>query len=165
MEYNLQKTLNNEADYESNHLIDFNIERFEDETPGIGQIVPYDNFIVPLHHNSDLTTIFKESITEQLGGGQEIDEKEETTPLDNNDKTFEIQEENVEKSGSNNLKKNESTTKRKNMDPAIFDSFMHPKMFKTKLVSLDSNSQSKNTVKKNESSVEKKLPKHKFKIF
>ena len=76
MEYNLQKTLNNESDYESNHLIDFNIERFEDETPGIGQIVPYDNFIVPLHNNSDLTTIFKESITEQLGGGQKIEEKD-----------------------------------------------------------------------------------------
>ena len=83
MEYNLQKTLNNESDYESNHLIDFNIERFEDETPGIGQIVPYDNFIVPLHHNSDLTTIFKESITEQLGGGQEI-EQEKIVPSDEN---------------------------------------------------------------------------------
>ena len=128
MEYNLQKTLNNESDYESNHLIDFNIERFEDETPGIGQIVPYDNFIVPLHHNSDLTTIFKESITEQLGGGQEI-EQEKIVPSDEN---IEMNEETPAKS-ENESDKNEST-KRKNMDSAIFESFMHPKMCSIELV-------------------------------
>ena len=159
MEYNLQKTLNNESDYESNHLIDFNIERFEDETPGIGQIVPYDNFIVPLHHNSDLTTIFKESITEQLGGGQEI-EQEKIVPSDEN---IEMNEETPAKS-ENESDKNEST-KRKNMDSAIFESFMHPKMFKTKVVSLDSKALSKNTEKKIESQPkDKKGPKHKFKI-
>ena len=128
MEYNLQKTLNNESDYESNHLIDFNIERFEDETPGIGQIVPYDNFIVPLHHNSDLTTIFKESITEQLGGGQEI-EQEKIVPSDEN---IEMNEVTPAKS-ENESDKNEST-KQKNMDSAIFESFMHPKMSSIELV-------------------------------
>ena len=160
----MQKTLNNESDYESNHLIDFNIERFEDETPGIGQIVPYDNFIVPLHNNSDLTTIFKESITEQLGGGQEIEEKDMNS-TDEIDQSNEMNKVPTEKSDNDINKKNE-TTKRKNMDSAIFESFMHPKMFKTKLVKLDSKSLTKNTAKKTESEPQEKKvsQKHKFKI-
>ena len=162
MEYNLQKTLSNESDYEFHYPIDFNTESFEDLAPGIGQIVPYDNFIVPLHNNSDLTTIFKEPTIEQLGGGQEIDKNDETY-----ENTNEVQEETNEKSNENI--KNFEPTKRKNMDSAIFESFMHPKMFKTKLVSLEKNVTTKNTVKK--PSEETKPPektksqKHKFKIY
>ena len=52
------------------------------------------------------------------------------------------------------------------MDSAIFESFMHPKMFKTKLVKLDSKSLTKNTAKKTESEPQEKKvsQKHKFKI-
>ena len=151
MEYNLQKTLSNETDYESHYPIDFNTECFEDLTPGIGQIVPYDNFIVPLHNNSDLTTIFKEPIVEQLGGGQEIEDKDETSGIDAeiNSENNEIQDKTNDKSVEK--VQNIEGVKRKNMDSAIFDSFMHPKMFKTKFVSLDKNvvnTSSKNTVKK-----------------
>ena len=172
MEYNLQKTLSNETDYESHYPIDFNTECFEDLTPGIGQIVPYDNFIVPLHNNSDLTTIFKEPIVEQLGGGQEIEDKDETSGIDAeiNSENNEIQDKTNDKSVEK--VQNIEGVKRKNMDSAIFDSFMHPKMFKTKFVSLDKNvvnTSSKNTVKKNNEQTEppekKKSQKHKFKIY
>ena len=57
MEYNLQKTLDFDINYESTN--DFNIDLFEDFMPGIGQIVPFDNIIVPLYNHSDLTTITK----------------------------------------------------------------------------------------------------------
>ena len=78
MEYNLQKTLIDGTDFDFYHGDEFSVDIFDSVTPGIGQIVPDDNFVVPLYNNSDLTIIMKEdnlatSTSEQIGGGDLIE--------------------------------------------------------------------------------------------
>ena len=153
MEYNLEKTLDFDINYESPN--DFNIDLFEDFMPGIGQIVPFDNIIVPLYNHSDLTTIIKENNleVEQSGGGLESDDELNQNSEDQ----------------LNEVNTNENPNKRKIIDEAIQNSFMHPKMFKTKIITLDTASIEK--PKKNVSqqlSVESpkmSFKKHKFKIY
>ena len=49
MEYNLQKTLNSDYfDYDSN-VTDFEIEQYDEITPGIGQIIQIDNPIFTMY--------------------------------------------------------------------------------------------------------------------
>ena len=164
MEYNLQKTLNSDDfDYDSTHAIDFEIEQYDEITPGIGQIVQIDNIIVPIYHTSDLTTIVKDDNSEQLGAGindNAMTENNESTETENEV----IMDNNTSKESENG----ENGKKRKIMDDGIHSSFLHPKMFKTKTLSLNvesSNENHKNVKKKEVLKEGKKSLKHKFNIY
>ena len=172
MEYNLQKTLHSDYfDFDSSNAIDFEIEQYDEITPGIGQILQIDNIIVPIYHTSDLTTIVKDDSSEQLGAGGDISHLSTTENKDNestqdNESTTD-NETIIENSGNE-----QNSKKRKIIDDGIHSSFLHPKMFKTKTLSLPgtSNENQKNETKltkKNETQVQqsKKSLKHKFNVY
>ena len=132
MEYNLQKTLNSDYfDFDSSNAVDFEIEQYDEITPGIGQIVQIDNIIVPIYHTSDLTTIIKDDSSEQLGAGVDVDS---TVAGDNELPT---NNETIIENSDNEL--NTNNKKRKVVDDGIHSSFLHPKMFKTKTLSFAAN--------------------------
>ena len=159
MEYNLQKTLDTtEFDF------DFESQIFDDEIPGIGQVVPFDNVIVPLYHNADLTTIIKGDNSEQLGSGNvketsEIDEggqKSDNEVLPDEQLNTDVE--------TNTTSEIETGTKRKQLDNSIYESFMHPKMFKTKTVEFTPQVSQVLTKTNNDLKENSKKLKHKFKI-
>ena len=163
MEYNLQKTLNDNSDFDSYNGDDFSTDLFDSVTPGIGQIVPDDDFIVPLYNNSDFTTIMKEDnldTLEQIGGGQDEDLEQQ----ENDQSSEAITQTNLTDSS-------ELERKRKQMDPEIYESFMHPKLFKTNTLSFDSHKKEKKKDLKTEKEKEKikqiggKASKHKFNVY
>jgi hypothetical protein len=134
MEYNLQKT------------IECNLRMFPQSTyprlsaypsnnfvqPGLGNISKLDSFYVPLHSHSFKHEIKKNSEktseSEQLGGG-ENEELLDASSISDSDEESIVQ------------KLNER--KRKMLGVGVFDSFMHPKPFKTKKIVLKKNSESK----------------------
>ena len=146
----MQKTLNNDdTDFEFNGD-DFGVELFEEGTPGIGYIVPDDNIIVPLYNNSDLTTIMKEDNAEQLGSGLKEEE-----PKDQNESNTNVETKEKAESENTNISKDLNTdmktgTKRKEMDDSIHESFMHPKLYKTKTYILENENTKTNTKKESE---------------
>ena len=170
MEFNLQKTLNDNGDFDSYNGDDYSVDILDAVTPGIGQIVPDDTFIVPLYNNSDLTTIMKtdNENSDQIGGGSDEispDSQDVSESLNKNDEKINenasTSKINVEFENDSNLER-----KRKQMDPEIYQSFMHPKMFKTNTLTFDA-TEKKDLKKVGE---KKKLfggksTKHKFNIY
>ena len=168
MEYNLQKTLNSDyCDFDASNAIDFEIEQYDDITPGIGQIVQIDNIIVPIYHTSDLTIIVKDDSSEQLGAGVDVENVSNTVNKDN--EATKDNERIIE-----NSENEQNSKKRKVMDDGIHNSFLHPKMFKTKTLSIPQlensieipKNDTKFTKKKETETREgKKSLKHKFNIY
>ena len=168
MEYNLQKTLNSDYfDYDSN-VTDFEIEQYDEITPGIGQIIQIDNIIVPIYHTSDLTTIIKDDSSEQLGAGVDTSNEIDNESLDTESPTLKSMLSESEKTLDDKESESEQNTKkRKIIDEGIHSSFLHPKMFKTKTLVLNSKPEDKNDTNKKKSDQKdgKKSLKHKFNIY
>ena len=168
MEYNLQKTLIDSTDFDSYNGDEYSVDIFDSITPGIGQIVPDDNFIVPLYHNSDLTTIMKEDNLDTIqigGGGPDVELTEKDSEIENHtDETPSTSKSNLE---TPLLATQER--KRKQMDPEIYDSFMHPKIFKTNTLTFESKSSEFFFLKTRRQRQKKqfggKVSKHKFNIY
>jgi hypothetical protein len=165
MEYNLQKTLGTEIDFEMN-IFDGESEVYDDIIPGIGSIVAMNDIIVPLYHNSNFTTIVKEDDSEQLGGGQN-----EKTDNDNDNQVQSIDE-------SVNIIENKDISKKRKegeIDEGIHESFLHPKMFKTHSISLNGGIEKNNKIEKMKSErkavgpktpvSKKSVQKHKFNVY
>ena len=171
MEFNLQKTLNDNGDFDSYNGDDYSIDIFDSVTPGIGQIVPDDNFIVPLYNNSDLTTIMKidNENSDQIGGGSEEISPDSEDVIESNNGDDEKVNENASTSKTNNMFENGHNVerKRKQMDPEIYQSFMHPKMFKTNTLIFDDETKTKDLKKVPEKQklLGGKSTKHKFNVY
>lgn len=145
MDYNLLKTLDGENNMQYGE--DLVTDVLDDIVPGIGQIAQNSHFdiIIPCFNNSDLTKIEKqnnlpEKVLEQLGGGPENSEKEETVSV-------------IAESNENLT----SDQKRKSMDDGIYHSFLHPKMFKTGSIDINSKIVHKKAQKSEKNLLQKKL--------
>jgi hypothetical protein len=130
--------------------------------PGIGQIVNNLPIIVPLHNSHDQTTLSKKtdfeiSEKEQLGGGNDDQEDK----IENNE-------------SETNVEFNEK--KRKSMDESDYQSFMHPKMFKTSSIDLKKTPETSTKRSKTESETNSNIAKqigkqkqsklnHKFNVY
>ena len=154
MEYNLLKTLDND-DY-LNYNGEDSVIQFDDIIPGIGQIAQMNSFvIVPNHSQPDFTKIEKqnnlvEKVTEQLGGGIETEDKNEIQNEEENSTDNEVH----------------NATKRKAIDPAIYQSFLHPKMFKTSVINIEQKKTKLSGIDKEKTQTDKKkVVKHKFNVY
>jgi hypothetical protein len=163
MEYNLIKTIKSNYGYiAEEHIVmtpfpaDLNI------VPGIGQIVNNLSIVIPLHNKHDFTNISKKSEFEvnesdQLGAGNETENLNEPQTNSSNENTE------TEAIPFNELK-------RKSMDETVYQSFMHPKMFKTNSLNLDNVktpttvSANQTTTKSNQTKNYQPKMKHKFNI-
>lgn len=177
MEYNLLKTFETNFGYSGSEN-----DIFSDDLilPGIGQILNFNSVIMPLHNAQDFTKIAKKNDLqiEQTGGGNEsIDISEEKNIEPESEKAPHIEEDtNLDTEKKNELEDSElilNERKRKQLDPSIYESFMHPKMFKTNKITIQNTSvkkASKDTKKKDLSvNVMKndtvKKVKHKFNLY
>ena len=138
MEYNLLKTFETNFGYSGENDI------FSDDLvlPGIGQVLNFNSLIVPLHNAEGLTAITKQSDFEidQLGAGIEAGSNEEE-----NDNDIDASLENSANGIQTKTQVEDSDLllnerKRKQLDSSIYQSFMHPKMFKTKKINVDKTS-------------------------
>lgn len=173
MEYNLLRT------FETNFGFSGENDIFSDDLilPGIGQILNFNSVIMPLHNAFDLTKIEKQNDfeieLEQSGAGNEIDSEDsaEITSETNGEKDMGLENKSEVEESELNL----NERKRKQLDPSIYESFMHPKMFKTHKIVLDekSNVKKSKTVSKQQKSptstiiqndTVKKI-KHKFNVY
>ena len=160
MEYNLLKTLDND-DY-LNYNGEDSVIQFDDIIPGIGQIAQMNSFvIVPNHSQPDFTKIEKqnnlvEKVTEQLGGGLEEIEHENKN---------EIETQKEEENSTENDVDVHNVMKRKAIDPAIYQSFLHPKMFKTSLVNIEQKKSKPNSTNRQTQEKSDKKVKHKFNVY
>jgi tRNA U38,U39,U40 pseudouridine synthase TruA len=132
MEYNLLKTI--EPSFmasmmpSSTHPILTNSPAIDFVNPGFSHISRLYSFYVPLHNDSNIYKIQKqadnESEIEQTGSGNQISETAKNVP----DNEIQFDDNNPEKFNEK---------KRKLLGEKVFDSFMHPKKFKTKTISLE----------------------------
>lgn len=133
--------------------------------PGIGQIVNNLSIVIPLHNKNDLTNISKKTefemtdeVTEttQLGAGNDTDNAKNDTILNVS---------NAEVIPFNELK-------RKSMNETVYQSFMHPKMFKTNSATIEKSTKANASVsakKTTDNLAEEKTQnfkqKHKFNVY
>ena len=171
MEYNLLKTIETNYGYMGEEEIV--ITPYPSDTqiiPGIGQIVNNFSIVTRLHNNSEITVSTKKKDFDpienvQTGSGN-TEHEIENNEVDNKDNP----------TNSSQIEFNE--LKRKSMDDAVYQSFLHPKMFKTNSTTLhnkkekvDTSSQipktiTKNVVQKSDKlSAPKSKLKHKFNVF
>ena len=134
MEYNLLKTFETNFGYCGENDI------FSDDLvlPGIGQVLNYNSLILPLHNAEALTEITKQNDfeIEQLGAGNELISSEE----DSKKEPVEEENDGHQKSQVEDSDLILNERKRKQLDSSIYESFMHPKMFKTKKINVENNS-------------------------
>jgi hypothetical protein len=164
MEYNLLKTI--ETNYGYTGEDDIIMTPFPSEMsiiPGIGQVINNLSIIVPLYNTHELTNVTKkcefESEKNQLGLGNEteiLDKANDHVVSDSDNKPSET-----------SIPFNDN--KKRLLDESVYESFMHPKMFKTNSIILDN---SKVKKAKTETSTKEKLEKtpsdlkikHKFNV-
>jgi hypothetical protein len=169
MEYNVLKS------FETNFGYTGDFDMFNDDLiiPGIGQILSFSSLIVPLHNIHDETKIEKQTeigtVNEQSGAGNgelnpTVSDLSEVAEVSNLDK--------IEHASTNIEDTTEALNdrKRKQMDPSIYNSFMHPKMFKTHKISLEkpSNVTKNKLFNKDTSTSSKKIKNnvnHKFNLY
>lgn len=128
MEYNLIKTIETNYGYvEEEEIVMTPFPSDVTVIPGIGQIINNLSIITKIHNSDDLTKIskkneFESTEIDQLGSGENADDTTEEIDLKNSnaDKNEKIAD----------IPFNEQ--KRKAMDQTVYESLMHPKMFKTK---------------------------------
>jgi hypothetical protein len=168
MEYNLLKTIETNYGFISEEEIIMTPYPSDIQIiPGIGQIINNLSIVTTLHHNVDATistkkSVFDSSENNQLGAGnseQEIEDNENDT------------KDNTVSENSTQIAFNEQ--KRKAMGDEVYESFMHPKMFKTNSVTLNNQKEKVNTPtklaktvvqKSKELSNSKTKLKHKFNV-
>ena len=138
---------------------------FDCVNPGIGNVSSPFSYFVPSHFYSNPNVKQKaipnnqsnEAIIEQDGKGDETN-IEALPSASDQDKKLDTEEEEI----LNEL----NQKKRKNLDPAIYKSFLHPKKIKTETLKLEAVGKKvrpTNTTEKLEKSVGKKVV-HKFKF-
>ena len=130
MEYNLIKTIETNYGYVANEEIV--MTPFPSDLiiiPGVGQIINNLSIITKVHNSDDLTKISKKNEfeinnIEQSGSGENDDILK--TNADESEKNSDDKTSDKEKV---DIPFNEQ--KRKSMDESVYQSLMHPKMFKT----------------------------------
>jgi hypothetical protein len=170
MEYNLIKTIETNYGYtDDDQIIMTPFPANLTIMPGIGQIVNNLSIVMPLHNNTELTNISKKSEFEntqidQSGGGNDNDIDNSTNSTDTLTDSS--------KATSEVIPFNE--LKRKSMDETVYQSFMHPKMFKTNSLNLAKNTKTainvsaKETLEKEKTEEKKNAQsktKHKFNVY
>jgi hypothetical protein len=148
MEYNLQKSITSSLNdlllppYGRQPLTSFPARDYV--TPGIGQITSLYSFVVPLYSEISPYNIKKQVEIiqgDQIGSGTESSTIEPSTSLPMSSTVSPLMndpKESVEVETKPNIEENER--KRKLLGDGIEQSFLHPKVFKTKTVTLEQKS-------------------------
>jgi hypothetical protein len=174
MEYNILKTIETNYGYvgeEETIMTPFPSELTV--IPGVGQIIHNLSLITKIHNTDDLNKIskkteFESDEVEQLGSGDNAEDVESNT---NDTPKMNADTDNIAEKAKIDIPFNEH--KRKSMDEAVYQSLMHPKMFKTNSVifTQTAKNEPKKTVIEKPKSVEKavekegKKIKHKFHVY
>jgi hypothetical protein len=145
MEYNLQKSINPSLNdlllpaHVKTPLTAFPAKDYV--TPGIGQITSLYSFIVPLYSEISPYNIKKQVEViqgDQIGSGIDPSTTDPSTSTSSSDPPL-INE--AQKNDETKLYLEGNDRKRKLLDDGIEQSFLHPKVFKTKTVNLEQKSQ------------------------
>jgi hypothetical protein len=164
MEYNLLQTFESNYGFVSPYQDIFSEDQI---IPGMGQILDFNSLIVPVHNFEDLTKIEKQNdfdavLIDQSGAGKDTSSNETDVEIAHEKNTVKNSD-----LAESDLNLNEQNKKR--MDPEIYESFLHPKKFKTKTVVLVNTPKQKQKValekQKEKQTVSSTKVKHKFSLY